>query len=328
MHFFSLFILIFALLSGPFAVAGVSVQKKRQALFVSYGTYGSTEHRNLFQTLEINGYELSILSPNFPDRVTAVNPSGEIFFRSVADYTNKAKHPELETLLIFIDLHGESQRDGERTHPVLFGEERFSLDRIDPILRELTDRGVDVGLISFSCYAGRAILLAEGNDKVCVVTSSDAHSPSLPWVMNVYAHSFNSGGSLSEIYRRVRLNYLFPTFPQISTPSGLTLADQALEFARVIRTPGSSRELKSQWLSVIEGIASKERELAEKGLDVQSSLQTGSFAVVPDSAKYFQFVTAERSYYERRYSELEATSGLVPSSACDRIRFPMNLPIR
>lgn len=100
--------------------------------------------------------------------------------KNLIDVLQKAIHRHLisnkivkgDQVLIQVLSHGVEKSPGESSHRVLIGDHYVSLDLLKPILKELTQAGVRVGIIDGSCYSGATMTLKSEN--VCVVSAQVA----------------------------------------------------------------------------------------------------------------------------------------------------------
>lgn len=90
----------------------------------------------------------------------------------IRSYLSSKKIVKGDQVLIQILSHGEKKSAGEDSHSVEIGGYWVSLDTLKPILKELTQAGVRVGIIDGSCYSGASMTLKSEN--VCVVSAQVA----------------------------------------------------------------------------------------------------------------------------------------------------------
>lgn len=171
-----------------------------------------------FSAPNFNCFEKRVLDPN------------DSYFR---------RYKSGDQVLIIMDNHGSSQSTQmstdangktydtpiELTHGTPYAlsstfkpERNFSMDRLESIVKEMTARGVKVGIVDTSCYSGHTQKLAKHG--ACVISATVKDAVSYPEFKNHLFANFKKGLSLEEIYLRARRKSKRPSMAEISTEAG------------------------------------------------------------------------------------------------------------
>lgn len=164
------------------------------------------------------------------------------FLDLIAEYERKIESGEIKSgdqLLVYITTHGAQKTDKEQTHKIgmsgkaateldnLEGADLVSLDVLQGLITKAEQKGVKLGLMDFSCHSGAALALK--NPNTCIITASGPnHFGYTSWGER-FARNMWKGKNLEEIFLETFVDRWEPSFPMISTDTGVELQDELYE---------------------------------------------------------------------------------------------------
>jgi mannose/fructose-specific phosphotransferase system component IIA len=168
--------------------------------------------------------------------VSSVNFTKTSFQSKIDSYVQKITNGEIasgQELMIIIDTHGASPSG--TTHNIstvekpltdydhLAENSSVSMDALAALSKTAQEKKVKLAILDLSCHSGSSLPLA--NEYTCVLTGS---GPDLYAYSNfpvLLYQEMKHGDNLENAFLRARKKQALPSFPMISTPSGLTSND-------------------------------------------------------------------------------------------------------
>lgn len=157
--------------------------------------------------------------------------------KTIETYEEQIKSGELKAgdqLLVMINTHG-AEKVNELTHSVavenadkdmnlsnLQGARLVNLDDLKVLSSLAQEKGIQLGILDFSCHSGNTLALA--NDKTCVISSSGPNLYGNTNFSEDFIKKMGPGKSLEDIFlETIPYQKNDSSFPMISTPEGMTL---------------------------------------------------------------------------------------------------------
>jgi hypothetical protein len=153
--------------------------------------------------------------------------------KAVSEYIVKIKSGQMkkgENLLVLVDTHGQEADSKNSTHMIDMaikgknrGGRQASMDMLKELAQVASDKGINLGIVDFSCHSGNSLSL--GNDKTCVVTAAAPNLYGYDDFTKSFYTNMKKGMSLEDVYLKARKDAYSPSFPMISTKENESLKD-------------------------------------------------------------------------------------------------------
>ena len=170
-----------------------------------------------------NNFSKSI-SP--PTRFTSKN-----YEKIIEDYKlkiNKGQIKSGDQLMIFINSHGGERESGQLSHTIsaskhldnLEASKDIDLDSLQEIIELTNKKGIKLGIVDASCFAGNTLALKKSAPNTCIVTATGPEHYSFGGESGFTYYFFKEikpGLSIEEVFLNARLSSSDPAYPMIST---------------------------------------------------------------------------------------------------------------
>lgn len=171
--------------------------------------------------------------------------TAESYEAIIADYEKKITSGQIkqgDQILLMISSHGSQKSSDKKTHYIstssqtktgisdlntLQGSTTVSLDRLEKLTKLAESKGINLGILDFSCHSGLTQKLA--NKNTCVISSTGPDHFSWGGASFTFSAKFTeymkSGKSLEDVFLDAMKNKRDTSFPMISSPIGQELQE-------------------------------------------------------------------------------------------------------
>lgn len=165
-----------------------------------------------------------ILSGQFPNSKSKGPFTVDSYRKMIENYEERILSGDIrpgEQLMVIIDSHGAELADGENTHQISVGRSTRSLDSLQSLADLAKLKGIKLAIMDMTCHSGSTLKLA--NDNTCVVTASGPNHYGSNTFFESFVANMKPGKSIEDVFLKTRESLDSPSFPMISTPTGLKL---------------------------------------------------------------------------------------------------------
>ena len=157
----------------------------------------------------------------------------------IADYEKKIENGQISSgdqLILYISTHGARKMGSEKSHNIaltggeavnlndLKGASTVSLDKLEKLITLAESKGVKLGILDFSCHSGNSLNLNRPN--TCIISASGPNHFGYANFGSTFAARLINGRSLEDAYLETLKSRDEPSFPMISTPTGIEIQDE------------------------------------------------------------------------------------------------------